>query len=209
MNNTKLWKNEKDQLMIKVNLHGTFRSVNIKAMIDSGATEDYIDKRICDRHWIPRGMSWSTREIYLANGNLGETGPLTHIAEVPIKIGDYRELPTLPVANLQNHEIILGIPGQTGHNSKTDREEQPITLDSQWCIMWSLDKSATIYAVPETKAPEENLITRISEIQTEDPRLPFKRLTTEARIPTKRSTQAAGHDLYARETKSYQPRGRA
>lgn len=57
MNNTKLWKNEKDQLMIKVNLHGTFRSVNIKAMIDSGATEDYIDKRICDRHWIPRGMS--------------------------------------------------------------------------------------------------------------------------------------------------------
>ena len=35
------------------------------------------------------------------------------------------------------------------------------------------------------------------EIQTEDQRLQVKRLTSEARITTKRSKKAAGHDLYA------------
>ena len=58
-----------------------------------------------------------------------------------------------------------------------------------------------IYAVPEPKAQEGNLITRFSEIQTEDLRLQVKKLTSEARIPTKGSSQAAGHDLYAKETK--------
>ena len=38
---------------------------------------------------------------------------------------------------------------------------------------------------------------RFSEIQAEDQRLRVKRLTSEARIPTKGSKKAAGHDLYA------------
>ena len=63
-----------------------------------------------------------------------------------------------------------------------------------------MDKSATIYAVPEAQAREENLTTRLSEIQTEDLRLRVKKLTPEARIPTKGSSRAAGYDLYAQET---------
>ena len=47
-NNTKLWENDKVHVMIKVNLHGKCENVSINAMIDSGATEDFIDKRICD-----------------------------------------------------------------------------------------------------------------------------------------------------------------
>ena len=46
LNNTKLWENDKDHVMIKVNLQGKYESVSINAMIDSGATEDFIDKRI-------------------------------------------------------------------------------------------------------------------------------------------------------------------
>ena len=84
-----------------------------------------------------------------------------------------------------------------GHNPKIVWEEQKITFESERCITWCLDKSATIYAVPETKAQEENLITRFSETETEDQRLWVKRLTSEARIPTKGSKKAAGHDLYA------------
>ena len=53
--------------------------------------------------------------------------------------------------------------------------------------------------VPETKPQEENLITRFSEIQTQDERLRVKRLISEARIPTKGSKQAARYNLYAQE----------
>ena len=183
--------------MIKVNLHFKYEYVSINAKIDSGATEDFIDNRICDKHQITTKMAERPREIYLADGNLSEMGPITHIAEVLMEIGGHKELATLQVANLQNHKIILGMPWLKGHNPKIDWEEQKITFDSERCIMWCLDKSATIYAVPETKAQEENLITRFSEIQTEDQRLRLNRLTSEARIPTKGSKKAAGRDLYA------------
>ena len=96
--------------MIKVKLHSKYESVNINAMIDSGATEDFIDKRICDKHQTTTKMTQKPREIYLADGNLSEMGPITHIAEVPMEIGGHRELATLQVANLQNYEIILGMP---------------------------------------------------------------------------------------------------
>ena len=61
--------------------------------------------------------------------------------------------------------------------------------------------------VPEAKAQEENLITRFSEIQAEDQRLRVKRLTSEARIPTKGSKKAAGHDLYAQEATTRPAKG--
>ena len=138
--------------MIKVNLQGKYESVNIKAMIDSGATEGFIDKRICDKHQITTKVAERPREIYLADGNLSEMGPIIHIAEVPMEIGGHRELATLQVADLQNHEINLGMPWLKGHNPKIDWEEQKITFDSERCITWCLNKSATIYAVPENKA---------------------------------------------------------
>ena len=193
--------------MIKLNLQGKYRNVSINAMIDSGATEDFIDKGICDKHQITTKIAERPREIYLADGNLSQMGPITHIAEVPMEIGGHWELATLQVANLKNHEIILGMPWLKGHNPKIDWEEQKITFDTERCITWCLDKAAPIYAVPETKAQEENFITRFSKIQTEDLRLRVKKLTSEARIPTKGSTQAAGHDLYAQETRIIPAKG--
>ena len=125
-------------------------------------------------------------------------GPITHIAEVPMEIRGHKELATLQVAKLQNNEIILGMPWLKGYNPKIDREEEKITFDSERCITWSLDKSATIYALPETKAQEENLITRFSEIQTEDLRLRVKKLTSEVRIPT--------NDQAKRQDKTHKPK---
>ena len=106
--------------MIKVNLHGKFESVNINAMIDSGATEDFINKRICDKHQITTKVAERPQEIYLADGNLSKMGTITHIADVQMEIRGHRELATLQVANLQNHKIILGMPWLKGHNRKID-----------------------------------------------------------------------------------------
>ena len=152
LNNTKLWENHKDHVMIKVNLHGKYESVSINAIIDSGGTENFIDKRICDKHQITTKLAKKPREIYLADGSLSEMGPITHIAEVPMKMGGHQELAKLQVAKLQSHEIILGMPWLKGHNSKIDWEEQNITFDSERCVTWCLDKSAMIYTVLETKA---------------------------------------------------------
>jgi len=38
--------------MVQIQLHGEKESVTINAMIDSGATEDFIDPEVCNKHGI-------------------------------------------------------------------------------------------------------------------------------------------------------------
>ena len=69
-------------------------------------------------------------------------GAIRHGAEETREIGGHKELATLQVANVQNQEIIPGMPWLKGHNPKIDWEEEKITFDSERCITWCLDKSA-------------------------------------------------------------------
>ena len=136
-------------------------------------------------------------------------GPVTHIAKVPMTIGNHQEVATLQVANLQNHEVILGMPWLKGHNPKIDWGKNKITFDSERCTTWCLDRKSMVHAIPEATAQEENLIARFSEIHNQQRRLLVKKVTPEARIPTKESPRAAGHDLYAQKAKIIPARGQA
>ena len=68
--------------MIKVVLQGKEEKLSINAMIDSGATEDFIDKEVCQKHQISTIAIENPREIYLADGNPSDMGHVTHIAKV-------------------------------------------------------------------------------------------------------------------------------
>jgi len=52
LNYTETLDNDKDHIMVKIQLHGEKELVTINAMIDSGATEDFIDKEVCNKHGI-------------------------------------------------------------------------------------------------------------------------------------------------------------
>jgi len=51
--------------MLKRQLHGGKASVTINAMIDSGATEDFIHTELCNKHGIKMIKGKNPREIYL------------------------------------------------------------------------------------------------------------------------------------------------
>ena len=195
--------------MIKVVLEGEKEKLSINAMIDSGATEDFIDREVCQKHQISTVATEHLREIYLTDGNPSDMGPVTHIAKVPMTIGNHQVLATLQVANLQNPEVILGMPWLKGHNPKIYWGKNKITFDSARCTTWCLDRKSSVYGVPEAKAREENLITRFSKIHAKEQRPRVKRINPAARIPAKGSQGAAGHDLYAPEAKNVPARGQA
>jgi len=52
LNNMETLDNENDYIMAQIRLHGTKRQVTIKAIINSGATEDCIDKGFCSKYNI-------------------------------------------------------------------------------------------------------------------------------------------------------------
>ena len=108
LNYTEILESDKDHIMVKVQLQGEKKTVTINAMVDSGATEDFIDSKVCKKHGIKMIKAKNPREIYLADGKPSAMGPVTHLTEVPMDISNHRELATFQVANLQHHEVILG-----------------------------------------------------------------------------------------------------
>ena len=200
LNYTETLEHENDHIMVKVHLHGENETVTINAMIDSGATEDFIDQEVSNKHGIKKIRAKNSREIYLADRKPSAMGAVTHMTKVPMDISSHSELATFQVANLQNHEIILGMTWLRKHNPTIDWNDKKITFNDERCMTQCLNSSHVAYAIPEDKALEENLITRFSEIQADkDPRVRVNKLSTMARMPTKGTDKAAGHDLYANE----------
>ena len=68
--------NDNDYIMVKIQLDGGKESVTINAMIDSGATEDFIDPEVCKKHGIKMIKAKNPREIYLADGKPSARVPL-------------------------------------------------------------------------------------------------------------------------------------
>ena len=92
------------------------------------------------------------------------------------------------------------MPWLRKHNLTIDWNDKKITFNDERCTTWCLNSSHVAYVIPEEKALEENLITRFSEIQAKkDQGVTVKKLYPTARVPTKGSVKAAGHDLYAHE----------
>ena len=63
LNYTETLEHENDHIMVKVHLHGERETVTINAMIDSGATEDFIDQEVCNKHGIKMIKAKNQREI--------------------------------------------------------------------------------------------------------------------------------------------------
>ena len=154
--------------MIKVVLQGEKEKLSINAMIDSGAREDFINREVCQKYQVRTIATKNSRKIYLPDGNPSNMGPVSHIGKVPLTIGNYQELATLHVANLENLKVILGMLWRKGHNLKIDWGKNKITFDSERCTTWCLDKKGSVYGIPEAAAREENLMTRFSEIHIQD-----------------------------------------
>jgi len=63
LNYTDTLKNNNDHIMVKIQLHGGKESVTINAMIDSRATEDFIDREVCNKDRIKMIKAKNPREI--------------------------------------------------------------------------------------------------------------------------------------------------
>jgi len=215
LNYTDTLESDNDHIKVKIQLHGGKVSVTINAMIDSGGTEDFIDREVCNKHGMKMIKAKNPKEIYLADGKPRAMEPVTHMMKVPMDISNHRELATFQVANLQNHEVILWMPWLREHNPTIDWNDKRITFNSERCTTCCHKSSPVAYAVPEEKALEENVITRFSKIQAKggptanDQSVRVKKLSAEAKVATKGTARAAGHDLYAIERTEVPARGQA
>ena len=67
LNYTETLESDKDHIMVIIQLQGEEETVTINAMVDSGATENFIDSEVCKKHGIKMIKAKNPREIYLAD----------------------------------------------------------------------------------------------------------------------------------------------
>jgi len=95
LNCTDTLQNDNEHIMVKIQLHRGKESVTINGMIDSGATEDFIDREVHNKQRIKMIKATNSREMYLVQGKPSAMGPVTQLTKVPMDISSQRGIGNL------------------------------------------------------------------------------------------------------------------
>ena len=81
-----------------------------KALLDSGATDNFIDQRTVDRLHISMRHLTKTRILYNVDRTKNKSGRITHYIDLEITRGTQIRVQRFYIANLGTDRFILGFP---------------------------------------------------------------------------------------------------
>jgi len=103
----------------KVNIH---ERVIVKALLDNGVTEMFIDKRITAKHGFKLQKLERPIMVRNVNGTNNSGRAIIHQVEANVYYKGHVERIRMDVCNLGKTEVILGIPWLQAHNPEIDWE---------------------------------------------------------------------------------------
>jgi len=93
-----------------------YKGVTIKALLDSGATGIFMDKRMVARHRFKLQKLERPIMVRNMNGTNNSGGAITYQVEVNIYYKGHIERIRIDICDLGKIEIILGMPWLAAHN---------------------------------------------------------------------------------------------
>lgn len=124
-----------------IRLKAKCRGEELSVLVDSGASEDYIDPAIVKKLNLPT-LQVGDRQVKLANGTLQDAG--TVVPDMRFRIGQLKDRRPFTVTKLAQDDIILGKPWLTAHNPDIDWVSNTITVQRKgmsYTLQSKLDKS--------------------------------------------------------------------
>jgi len=88
----------------------------VKALLNSGATEMFMDKKIAARHGFRLQKLERPVTIRNVDGTNNSGGAITHQVEVNVYYKNYVERIRMDICDLGRTDVILGIPWLQAHN---------------------------------------------------------------------------------------------
>jgi len=142
--------------MIKVRIIGADGNEhNTTALVDSGASENFIDKAYAEASGIPMQQKATPRRVLTVDGSEVTGGPVTHDAQVHLTINHHEEDIRLHCITIGNAPIILGLPWLTLHDPVIGWKNHTVKFHSDHCAEKCLPSSPRANTVPEEKATEQ------------------------------------------------------
>jgi len=149
-------------MSIRVDNLNTYEGITVKALLDSGATGIFMDKRIAARHGFK--LQKLERPIMVRNvdgtNNSGEA--IMHQVECNVYYKGHVERMRIDICDLRKTEVILGMPWLAAHNpeinwktgevkmircpplcgrrsSKKEKVKRVVTLEEEKIVRWVID----------------------------------------------------------------------
>jgi len=142
--------------MIKVRIIGADGNEhNTTILVDSGASENFIDKAYAEASGIPMQQKATPRRVLTVDGSKVTGGLVTHDAQVDLTINHHEEDIRLHCITIGNAPIILGLPWLKLHDPVIGWKNHTVKFHLDHCAEKCLPSSPIAITVPEEKATEQ------------------------------------------------------
>jgi hypothetical protein len=125
---------------------------NTTAMVDCGATKNFIDKDYAEQIKIPLDKKNIPRRVLAVDGREIASGPVTHDTNVELIINNHREKIKLHCIMIGNSPIIMGLLWLKKHNPNIDWKEGRVMFNSEKYATMCLEQSPHARTIPEEAA---------------------------------------------------------
>jgi hypothetical protein len=122
---------------------------NTMAMVDCGATENFIDRNYAEQIGIPLDKKIVPWRVLAVDGREIASGPVTHDTTIKLTINNHHETIKLHCITIGNSPIIVGLPWLKKHNPNINWKMGRVTFDSDKCIRTCLEKSPHVKTIPK------------------------------------------------------------
>jgi len=123
--------------------------------VDSGASENFIDKAYAEASGIPMQQKTTPRRVLTVDGSEVTGGLVTHDAQIHLTINHHEEDIRLHCITIGNAPIILGLPWLKLHDPVIGWKNQTVKFHSDHYDEKCLPSSPRANTVPEEKATEQ------------------------------------------------------
>ena len=133
------------------------------APIDCRATSiAFLDEDFARHHQITLQQHKEEKRVDVIDGIPIESGDITHIAKVGIKIHDHREQLPMFITKLWHYRIFLGIPWILLHDVALRFASNTVSFGSQYCMTYFHHAPVTVQGV--TEEPLEPICSQETDI---------------------------------------------
>ena len=116
------------QLNIEIEKVDKHEGITIKALLDSGMTEMFIDKKMAAKHKFKLQKLKRLVGVRNINGTNNSGGAITHKVEVNVYYKNHVKRIRIDVCNLGKTDVILGMPWLQAHNPEINWEIEEVKI---------------------------------------------------------------------------------
>ena len=132
-------------MQFPIRLQYRARTITTTALIDCGATGNFIDPSLVNRLLLP-SQAILPLLAFNIDGTVNKQGWITAATTVHCQAADFKDNLMLMIVGLGQSQVILGMPWLTKHNPHIDWEKKTVTLNAEHIRKTTLSMELTITA---------------------------------------------------------------